>query len=219
MKFVPVVDGRAEVELKWEAELGEGGGGERRWEFVRRQREHERRREWYPGLAIHSSFVLHPPRHLIPRLTSTFSRLPVLSSPPLSFMVVRLPSPLSFISTSSLVHPRPIHVQFRHHPHHLVPFPPLLLLFACRLPPISRSSPLVLLSADYVSMGALCAPAHSPCSRSQLHPDLPRGGKMYSRCIFSSPPTLVTASVGVVVDDGDHGHAPMTDKLLRPPLV
>ncbi|KAJ7125895.1 hypothetical protein C8R44DRAFT_874311 [Mycena epipterygia] len=93
------------------------------------------------------------------------------------------------LSTSPLVHPSPIHVQFRHHPHHLVPLPPLLLPFVCLLPPISRLSASMLLSADY------------------LHPDLPELPEV-ERCTaaaaFPSPPTLVTASVGVVVDDGDH---------------
>ncbi|KAJ6497926.1 hypothetical protein DFH09DRAFT_1336807 [Mycena vulgaris] len=36
---------------------------------------------------------------------------------------------------------------------------------------------------------------------------------------FPSAPTLVAARVGVVVDDGDHGHAAMMDELLRPPLA
>ncbi|KAJ7511043.1 hypothetical protein B0H11DRAFT_2386553 [Mycena galericulata] len=125
-------------------------------------------------------------------------------SPDNAQVVQRLRTP---VSTALPIYPpqsiHAIHVHFRHHPHHLVPLPPLLLLFARLLPPISRSSSLFL--AYYISMGAYCALGHIPYSRLQLQPDLPELPGV-ERCIAGAFFPLLAALVGSVlagVDDGD----------------
>ncbi|KAJ7513302.1 hypothetical protein B0H11DRAFT_2303709 [Mycena galericulata] len=131
----------------------------------------------YAHLSFFTSSPPPPSRlHPLPLLFS------VLSSPSSS----GLPSPLPFLSTSSSVHPRPIHVHFRHHPHHLVPLLLLLLLFMHLLPPISRSSSLFL-SADYLQPDL---------------PELPRAEICIAGASFPSSAALV-GSVLAVVDDHD----------------
>ncbi|KAJ7439392.1 hypothetical protein B0H11DRAFT_2102287 [Mycena galericulata] len=123
---------------------------------------------WYRSLAIptytlifrYSSTSYPPPPphfHPLPLL------LPVLSSPSSS----GLTSPPSLLSTSFLVHPRPIHDHFCHHPHHLVPLPPLLLLFAHLLHPISLLSSAQITSA--CALIVLLRTFHIPaCSSSPI---------------------------------------------------
>ncbi|KAJ6583371.1 hypothetical protein DFH09DRAFT_272441 [Mycena vulgaris] len=168
------------------------------------------RHEWYRSLAIHIYTLIFlsatssppPPPYLHP--LPFF--LPVLSSPPLSFIVVRtLVSTILLIyilPSSSTPYPPPLsppptpprpsplsHPSYFSSPVFYLPFPFRRRCFLARITSAS---------------GAYRALAHFPSSRSQLQPnlsELPGLEGCTAGASFPSPPALVVAIVLAVVDD------------------